>query len=138
MSAKRNFEAGQNGPPSSSSASFDAMLFDCARAVRIARDAKAAVAALGVDVEQFLASTNDVKVTRNVIEHWTDILKPRVPKLHSRVSNDGLKIAVDETSLIYMGPTEIYKGKLNLWEVYQFVTMVLERMVPHGATPRSL
>jgi hypothetical protein len=86
----------------------DSFLFLSTRANRIARDAPTDIDATGVNAEQFQRFMGDVSKTRNVAEHWGDVINPRKTKTHTHVSQIGLKIAVDETSYIVLSPEEIY------------------------------
>lgn len=123
--AKAAFENGVAAPPGHAKASFDSLLFECARAVRIARDAREDIKALGIDPEEFLAFMKDVAQHRNVAEHWRDAINPRKLTQHEGISRQGITMSVDESALIYMGPTEVYVGKLNLHDVYQYVAAKL-------------
>lgn len=109
----------------------DSFLFLCTRANRIARDASADIDATGISAEQFQKFMGDVSTTRNVAEHWGDVIRPRKTKAHTHLSKVGLKIAVDETAYIVLGPDEIYSGSLNLHDVYLFVNTRLEQMACH-------
>jgi hypothetical protein len=128
--AKSAFEAGvaQNANKDS----FDSVLFAYARAYRIARDAPEDIKSLGLDPDEFLTSMKDVAEHRNVAEHWGDIKIPRPLKSHQLTTKGGLKIAVDESSLIYMGPEEVYVGKLNLHDVYKYIVLKLEQIGARG------
>jgi hypothetical protein len=106
----------------------DSVLFLCARAKRIARDDPATVKALGVDAAQFDAFMQDVSEVRNVAEHWQEVIKPRQPKPHQHVSSSGLSLSVEETSLIMLGPTEVYVSQLNVHDVYLYVVQTLEKI----------
>jgi hypothetical protein len=137
--AKKNFESLQRAIADQRSRDFptfaDAVLQECARAHRIARDAPDTVRALGVDPDEFVGFMADVNQHRNVGDHWADAINPRKPKPHQHVSPDGLKIAVDETSVIVRGPTEIYKGKLNLYDVYCYIEAKLGQLAPGSSLP---
>jgi hypothetical protein len=147
--AKDHFEAAQsliNPTPSATPSDgirsitlmrgmINSVLFDCARANRIARDDAAAVNSLGVDAGQFTAFMKDVADVRNVSEHWQDVINPRKPKSHSHTSTAGLKLGVDETSMITLSPTEIYVGPLNVHDVYLFITNTLNMIEQKGKTP---
>ena len=113
----------------------DSFLFLCTRANRIARDASGDIDATGISAAQFQEFMRDVSKTRNVAEHWGDIIAPRKPKTHRHTSQIGLKIAVDETSYIVLGTEEIYSGSLNLHDIYLFVTMMLEQMGSYQSAP---
>jgi hypothetical protein len=130
LNAKANFEAGQRAmnDTRASIAAFDSMLFECARARRIARDAPEAVKNTGVDPAEFLGVMDDVAAHRNVMEHWGDVINPRAQNIYRHTSKAGLTIALDESSMIIMGPEEIYKGKLNLYDVYTYVVAKLTQM----------
>jgi hypothetical protein len=104
------------------------MLFECARARRIARDAPSEVEDLGLDSKEFLGVMDDVAAVRNIMEHWADVINPRAQEPHEHITKAGLKIAVDASSIIILGRDEIYKGKLNLYDVYQYVVVKLEQM----------
>jgi hypothetical protein len=106
----------------------DSFLFLCTRANRIARGASGDIDATGINAAQFQEFMADVSKTRNVAEHWGDVINPRKVKPHTHTSQIGLKIAVDETSYIVLGSEEIYSGSLNLYDAYVFVTMTLEQM----------
>src|SRR4051812_24356864 len=108
--AKSAFEEGVAPHNTARKASFDSFLFECARARRIARDAPADIKSLGVDTDEFLAFMKEVAEHRNVAEHWGDVINPRSLTAHKTTTKSGLKIAVDESSLVYMGPEEIYVG----------------------------
>jgi hypothetical protein len=125
------FETGQKYIGSDSDAAiaaFDSMLFECARARRIARDSSANIENLGLDSKEFLGIMDDVAAVRNVMEHWADVINPRTQKNHNHVSKGGLKISVDESSIIILGPEEIYKGPLNLYDVYRYIMLKLKKM----------
>jgi hypothetical protein len=53
---------------------------------------------------------DEVADHRNVMEHWGDVINP-----------------VDEASIIILGPGEIYKGNLNLHDVYTYVLAKLKQ-----------
>ena len=106
----------------------NSFLFLCARANRIARDAPNDIDATGISAAKFQEFMGDVSKTRNVAEHWGDVINPRKAKIHTHNSQVGLKISVDETSYIVLGLEEIYSGSLNLHDVYLFVTTKLGQM----------
>ena len=62
------------------------------------------------------------------MEHWADVIRPRTPTMHRRTTPRGLKISSDETSWITIGPEEIYKGKLNLYDVYVYIVKKLNEV----------
>jgi hypothetical protein len=65
--AKQYFEAGRaTNDTRASIAAFDSMLFECARARRIARDAPVTVNTIGVDATEFLGVMDEVAAHRNV------------------------------------------------------------------------
>ena len=97
---------------------------------RVSRDDPEGVKAHGVDADQFTAFMDDVARVRNVSEHWADAINPRKLKSHAHVSRDNLKLGVDETSLIVMGPTEIYVGPLNVHDVYLYITEIVTQLKP--------
>ena len=103
----------------------DSVLFSCARANRIARDAQDEIRQAGVNVDDFLAFMKTINIVRNVTEHWTDVEDPRPLKLHTHVSSDGLIGRVDETALHVRGPKEILKGPINVYDVYLYVCRTL-------------
>ncbi|TPQ34279.1 hypothetical protein C2U70_17385 [Bradyrhizobium guangdongense] len=107
---------------------FDAMIFECARSRRIARDAPDEISRFGIDQDEFLAVMDDVARNRNVQEHWLDVKNPRTLRSHGRTTPAGLRIAVDETSLIVLGPEEIYKDQLNLYDVHRFIRQKIEQI----------
>ncbi|MGJ5022323.1 hypothetical protein [Bradyrhizobium oligotrophicum] len=129
--AKEQFETGQRfvaqRDVQAAATAFDAMLFECARARRIVRDAPASVD-LRVDRDEFSVVMEDVAKNRNVQEHWQDPINPRKPKTQQHTLPNGLTMAVDEVSLIIKGPQEIYKGKLNLYDVYCFLQQKITQM----------
>jgi hypothetical protein len=132
QAAKRNFDAGQRLYAKSNldgvKASFDAMISECATAYRIARDASTEIKALGIDTDEFLARMRDAKNPRDVKQHQHEVKNPRKSRLYGRVTGQGLTMSSDETSLIYAGPTEIYMGRLNLYDLAQYVTAQLALM----------
>lgn len=128
--AKSLFEAALDASGPAKLAALDSMLFECSRARRIARDAPEMVRNVGIDPDEFNGVMDDVAAHRNVIEHWADVIKPRKPKMHKRTTPGGLKIAVDETSWILVGPKEIYKGRLNLYDVYVYLIAKLGQAKP--------
>jgi hypothetical protein len=128
LNAKALFETPRQGSDTRANvASFDSMLFECARARRIARDAPDAVQGIGIDPEEFLGVMDEVAEHRNVMEHWGDVIRPRAQTMYNHTTRAGLKIAVDESSMIIMGPEEIYKGQLNLYDVYTYIVAKLAR-----------
>src|SRR5436305_15286161 len=84
--AKRNFETAQKADARSKTSALESMLFECARAKRIARDAPDAVEAIGIDPAEFTAFMEDVVNHRNVMEHWTDVIRPRAPTKYARTT----------------------------------------------------
>jgi predicted metal-dependent hydrolase len=100
-------------------------VFECARARRIARHAPDSVRGHGIDPDEFSGVMGDVAAHRNVMEHWADVINPRKPKIHRHTTPEGLRITVDEVSWIIMGPEQIYKGKLNLYDVYVYIVAKL-------------
>ena len=124
--AKSFFETGvQNSDIHAKIAAFDSMLFECARARRIARDAPDAVQGIAIDPTEFLGVMDEVAQLRNVMEHWGDVIRPREQQLHRHTTKQGLRVVVDESSIIIMGPEEIYKGQLNLHDVYTYIVAKL-------------
>jgi hypothetical protein len=130
LQAKKYFEAGREAHGHASVAAFDSMLFECARARRIARDAPDALTAIGIDPAEFLGVMDEVAALRNVMEHWGDVINPRAQTVHSHTTQQGLKIKLDESSLIMLGPEQIYKGQLNLHDVYTYIIAKLEQIGP--------
>jgi hypothetical protein len=129
LHAKQYFEAGRaTNDTRASIAAFDSMLFECARARRIARDAPETVNTIGVDATEFLGVMDEVAAHRNIMEHWGEVINPRAQKMHTHTSKAGLKIALDESSTIILGPEEIYKGNLNLHDVYTYLVAKLEQI----------
>jgi hypothetical protein len=125
------FKTGQNNigrDIEAALSAFDSMLFECARARRIVRDAPLDIQRLGIDTDEFLGVMDDVAATRNVMEHWADVKNPREKKSHLHESKDGLKISVDEVSFIILGPEEIYKGQLNLSDVNKYIVSKLAQL----------
>ena len=111
LHAKEYFEAGRaTNDTRASIAAFNSMLFECSRARRVARDAPEAVKKIGLDPTEFQGVMDEVAAHRNVMEHWGDVINPRAQKTHTHTSKAGLKIALDESSTIILGPEEIYKG----------------------------
>jgi predicted metal-dependent hydrolase len=100
-------------------------VFECARARRIARHAPDSVRGHGIDPDEFSGVMDGVAAHRNVMEHWADVINPRKPKIHRHTTPEGLRITVDEVSWIIMGPEQIYKGKLNLYDVYVYIVAKL-------------
>jgi hypothetical protein len=125
--AKNYFEAARHAEGPARTAAYSSMLFECARALRTARDAPEAVQSAGIDPAEFVGVMEDVRAHRNVMEHWRDVINPRAPKMHAQTTKGGLKIASDETSMIIVGPEEVYKGKLNLHDVYLYVVAKLDQ-----------
>jgi hypothetical protein len=95
---------------------------------RITRDAPDVIKSLGVNVDQFRDFMTEATNVRNVSEHWGDVINPRKPKPHSHISRAGLTLSVDETSLIVLGPEELYIGPLNVYDVYKFILLALEQL----------
>jgi len=128
LSAKAAYEkAWQTSDVETMRALLNSMLFESARARRIARDAPELVKDCGLDRQEFLDVMNAVADLRNVMEHWTDPDKPRRREVSGHEIR-GLKIAVDETSIVVIGPEIVLKGPLNLYDVYRFVCSSLSRM----------
>jgi lysyl-tRNA synthetase class 1 len=109
-----------------SSALIDSMLFECERARRIVRDDEQLSRSLGLDRQGFLNSMQNVSSIRHVIEHGADVKNPRQPKQHIHTTKQGLKISVDETSVIFFGPEEIYKGPINVYDIYVYIKSTLQ------------
>lgn len=128
--ARLAFErATRSSDPIANAALFEQMLFECARARRIAKDDPASLKDVGLNPEEILIATANVARVRNTIEHWADPKKPRPLKDHKHVLPSGLKIAVDETSTIVVrSDRATYKGDVDLYELYEFIVAQLTRL----------
>jgi hypothetical protein len=125
-SAQRQF--GKPGDNAAKRAVVDSMLLECERARRVIQQDKAVSEELGLDKDAFLASTKEASTTRHVIEHGRDVNNPRTGKLHSHTTKQGHKIAVHEGGLIFVNPEEIYKGPINLHDLYLYLKSVQQAL----------
>lgn len=139
QSAKRQFECGVAALNASSPAHFAQMAADAFVARKIARDAPTEVAAIGIDVNEFLRETKAIADIRNVAEHTDDVVNPRKASVHSHTTPEGLRIATDETGLVVLGPTRIFRGPLNLYDTYVYISNKLTEIDSRKEiTPSSL
>ncbi len=79
--------------------------------------------AAGLDerwLDEFKAQLHSFETTRHENLHAYDPRPGKNPnKVHQQVSQNGLTIAVDSTSIVPLGPTEVFRGKINLYTLYQ-------------------
>jgi hypothetical protein len=125
-SAQRQF--GKPGDNAAKTAVIETMVFQCERARRIVRDEKIVSESLGFDQQRFLESTKDISTVRHVTEHGSDVKNPRPRKTYSHTTKQGLTIGVDEASLIFVGPDEIYKGPVNLHDVCLYIKSIFQTL----------
>lgn len=89
---------------------IEAFIFDAYRAYRLVKGAEVVFRAASMDVDDFLATLATLEKVRNVREHGMDAK----PKPASNSAHRDGAISVDETSLVYLGPNEIFCGPANL------------------------
>lgn len=135
--ACRDFETlqrsiGQRGGTGAEMALAKSFVFHVTRARRICEHG---AGSLGIDRTErklFLRATTKVPGVRDVNEHGFDPGATSKPSMHRHGGNFA---AVDETSMIVLGPQNILMGPLNLYDVY-LATDRIRKIAGFASLPR--
>lgn len=102
---------------------FKEFLFNCVRARRICEKGSGVLGILDEDLDKFVKSLSDLTPVRNVNEHGFDLKDNRTkPKIYTHSQN---LYSLDDTSLIILGPEEIYMGPVNIFQKFKIIEQMI-------------
>jgi len=93
----------------------DAFIFELWRAYRLGKQAEKEIAEAGVDMQSYFDRLKSLDGIRNVTEHYRDAKNPRQAAIHEHAEG---AVALDETSLVVLGPEQVLRGDANLFDMY--------------------